>query len=130
NSYRPPTRNRPPRAGHTRGGGGRAGGGGGGGGGPGGGRRGPRTSGAGELDCALAACGLLVWQLVDFMYADIGGPSTVLTAVALGGCAWWGLRPRDSYEECETYETYETHVAYEACETYDVGAPNVTAGAR
>ncbi|MER5300979.1 O-antigen ligase family protein [Streptomyces lasiicapitis] len=93
-------------------------------------RPGRRPSGAGDLDCALAACGLLVWQLVDFMYADIGGPSTVLTAVALGGCAWWGLRPRDSYEECETYETYETHAVYEACETYDVGAPNVTAGAR
>ncbi|GGR82274.1 membrane protein [Streptomyces aureoverticillatus] len=64
-------------------------------------RRDRRPSRAGELDCALAACGLLVWQLVDFMYADIGGPSTVLTAVALGGCAWWGLRPRDTYESYE-----------------------------
>ena len=53
--------------------------------------RGERAGGE-RLDCALAACGLLVWQLVDFMYADIGGPSTVLTAVALGGCAWWALR--------------------------------------
>ncbi|MFF2211549.1 O-antigen ligase family protein [Streptomyces antibioticus] len=43
------------------------------------------------LDCALVACGLLTWQLTDFAYADIGGPSTVLTAVLLGVGAWWGL---------------------------------------
>ncbi|MFI6035326.1 O-antigen ligase family protein [Streptomyces sp. NPDC051315] len=43
------------------------------------------------LDCALVACGLLVWQLTDFLYADIGGPSTVLTAVCLGLAAWWAL---------------------------------------
>ncbi|GGX09936.1 membrane protein [Streptomyces malachitofuscus] len=46
------------------------------------------------LDCALIACGLLVWQLTDFVYGDIGGPSTVLTALALGLTAWWAL-PRD-----------------------------------
>ncbi|WP_046731516.1 O-antigen ligase family protein [Streptomyces humi] len=43
------------------------------------------------LDCALVGCGLLVWQLVDFAYADIGGPSTVLTAVVFGAVAWWAL---------------------------------------
>jgi O-antigen ligase len=43
------------------------------------------------LDCGLVACGLLVWQLTDFVYADIGGPSTVLTAVSLGLAAWWAL---------------------------------------
>ncbi|MFJ4786447.1 O-antigen ligase family protein [Streptomyces sp. NPDC088794] len=43
------------------------------------------------LDCALVACGLLVWQLIDFVYADIGGPSTVLTAVCFGLVAWWSL---------------------------------------
>nr|WP_307544768.1 O-antigen ligase family protein [Streptomyces sp. V3I8] len=43
------------------------------------------------LDCALAACGVLLWQLVDFVYADIGGPSTVLTALVLGLAAWWAL---------------------------------------
>ncbi|MET9893724.1 O-antigen ligase family protein [Streptomyces sp. NPDC006465] len=42
-------------------------------------------------DCALVACGLLVWQLVDFVYADIGGPSTVLTAVVFGLIGWWAL---------------------------------------
>lgn len=47
-------------------------------------------AGAG-LDCALAACGLLIWQLIDFLYADIGGPATVLTAVAFGLVAWWAL---------------------------------------
>lgn len=44
---------------------------------------------ASGLDCGLVACGLLVWLLVDFAYADIGGPSTVLTAVCLGLTAWW-----------------------------------------
>ncbi|MFF7367297.1 O-antigen ligase family protein [Streptomyces tricolor] len=43
------------------------------------------------LDCALVACGLLVWLLVDFAYADIGGPATVLTAVCFGLIAWWAL---------------------------------------
>ncbi|WP_405697795.1 O-antigen ligase family protein [Streptomyces coelicoflavus] len=42
-------------------------------------------------DCAFVACGLLVWQLTDFAYADIGGPSTVLTAVCFGLAAWWAL---------------------------------------
>ncbi|MGW2819583.1 O-antigen ligase family protein [Streptomyces sp. NPDC001443] len=49
-----------------------------------------RAAGPGA-DCALVACGLLVWQLVDFLYADIGGPSTVLTAVCFGLVAWWAL---------------------------------------
>nr|WP_237536455.1 O-antigen ligase family protein [Streptomyces sp. SID5785] len=53
-------------------------------------RRGP----PGGLDCALIACGLLVWQLIDFAYADIGGPSTVLTAVVFGLAAWWALADR------------------------------------
>ena len=43
------------------------------------------------VDCGLVACGLLVWQLTDFAYADIGGPSTVLAAVSLGMVAWWAL---------------------------------------
>ncbi|MFI7295619.1 O-antigen ligase family protein [Streptomyces sp. NPDC050121] len=53
-------------------------------------RRGP------GLDCALVACGLLLWQLIDFMYADIGGPSTVLTAVVFGVAAWWALVGADA----------------------------------
>ncbi|MFI6415030.1 O-antigen ligase family protein [Streptomyces sp. NPDC050585] len=47
------------------------------------------------LDAALVALGLLGWQLTDFLYADIGGPSTVLTAVVLGVAAWWALAGRD-----------------------------------
>ncbi|WP_372454286.1 O-antigen ligase family protein [Streptomyces tardus] len=46
--------------------------------------------------CGAAAVGLLVWQLVDFLYADIGGPSTVLTALVLGLVAWWALRGADT----------------------------------
>ncbi|MEU1008510.1 O-antigen ligase family protein [Streptomyces sp. NPDC005890] len=50
-----------------------------------------RAAGGRGLDCALIACGLLVWQLVDFAYADIGGPTTVLMAVCFGLVAWWAL---------------------------------------
>ncbi|MEU7034129.1 O-antigen ligase family protein [Streptomyces sp. NPDC046237] len=39
----------------------------------------------------LVAIGLLSWQLIDFFYADIGGPSTVLMSVVLGLAAWWSL---------------------------------------
>jgi hypothetical protein len=39
----------------------------------------------------LVAVGLLVWQAVDFLYADIGGPATVMTALVLGLAAWWAL---------------------------------------
>lgn len=46
------------------------------------------------VDCALVGAGLLIWQLVDFGYADIGGPSTVLTAVMLGLAAWWAVGER------------------------------------
>ncbi|WP_436849127.1 O-antigen ligase family protein [Streptomyces atriruber] len=56
------------------------------------GRGGP---GGPQLDCALVACGLLIWQLIDFMYADIGGPSTVLTAIAFGMAAWWAVGSRE-----------------------------------
>ncbi|RLL70760.1 O-antigen ligase domain-containing protein [Streptomyces sp. Z26] len=47
----------------------------------------------GGRGCGLAAVGLLVWQGVDFLYADIGGPSTVLTGVLLGLAAWWAFAP-------------------------------------
>ncbi|MDQ0961683.1 O-antigen ligase [Streptomyces sp. B4I13] len=59
-----------------------------------------RRSGRG-LDCALCACGLLVWQLIDFVYADIGGPSTVLTAVVFGIVAWWALVGACGVEEAQ-----------------------------
>ncbi|WP_251056681.1 O-antigen ligase [Streptomyces sp. ISL-94] len=45
-------------------------------------------------DCGLVATGLFVWQLTDFLYADIGGPSTVLTGVIIGLAAWWALPSR------------------------------------
>ncbi|MBC9725141.1 O-antigen ligase [Streptomyces sp. TRM68367] len=54
-----------------------------------------RRARAPGLDCALVACGLLVWHLVNFAYSDIGGPATVLTAVCLGLTAWWALAGPD-----------------------------------
>ncbi|WP_329177213.1 O-antigen ligase family protein [Streptomyces sp. NBC_01477] len=47
------------------------------------------------LGPGMAAVGLLLWQCVDFLYADIGGPSTVLTALLLGLAAWWALHTED-----------------------------------
>ncbi|MFJ4187564.1 O-antigen ligase family protein [Kitasatospora sp. NPDC089509] len=40
----------------------------------------------------LAALALLTWVLVDFLYADIGGTTTVLTSVVLGLAARAGVR--------------------------------------
>ncbi|MFJ4780779.1 O-antigen ligase family protein [Streptomyces sp. NPDC088762] len=58
-------------------------------------RRYASSGGAGAAgsvrDCGLVATGLFVWQLTDFLYADIGGPSTVLTGVIIGLAAWWAL---------------------------------------
>ncbi|MBB1244024.1 O-antigen ligase family protein [Streptomyces durbertensis] len=55
--------------------------------------RAARRGAARGADCGLVATGLLVWQTVDFLYADIGGPSTVLTGVVFGLAAWWALAP-------------------------------------
>jgi hypothetical protein len=49
------------------------------------------TGAAGNTGIAVMVCGLLVWQLVDFAYGDIGGPSTVLTALMLGLAATWSV---------------------------------------
>ncbi|MFE2105817.1 O-antigen ligase family protein [Kitasatospora sp. NPDC059463] len=43
----------------------------------------------------LAALALLTWVLVDFLYADIGGTTTVLTSVVLGLAAR-AARPREA----------------------------------
>ncbi|MFE9256175.1 O-antigen ligase family protein [Streptomyces sp. NPDC006879] len=51
----------------------------------------PDPAGGPARDCGLIAVGLLVWQTTDFLYADIGGPSTVLTGVVIGLAAWWAL---------------------------------------
>ncbi|MCD0483213.1 O-antigen ligase family protein [Streptacidiphilus sp. ASG 303] len=50
-----------------------------------------RTGGGVRGAAGPAATGLLVWQLVDFLYADIGGTTTVLTSVVLGLAARWAL---------------------------------------
>jgi murein biosynthesis integral membrane protein MurJ len=42
----------------------------------------------------VAACALLVFLLVTFVYGDIGGPSSTAIAVGLGLALWWGLGPR------------------------------------
>ncbi|WP_432090718.1 O-antigen ligase family protein [Streptomyces sp. NRRL F-5630] len=62
------------------------------------------------LDCGLVACGLLLWQLVDFVYADIGGPATVMTAFALGLAAWWGLGVRYGAERPDAEGAEPTRV--------------------
>ncbi|MFE7133988.1 O-antigen ligase family protein [Streptomyces sp. NPDC057638] len=62
-------------------------------------------------DCGALAVAFALWQSVDFLYADIGGPSTVLTGVVLGLAAWWALSP--SYDGrgvdgSDPYGTYRT----------------------
>ena len=56
-------------------------------------RRTRARAGTGRADAGLGAAlfGLLAWQLVDFLYADIGGPTTVLVSFVLGLAAYWSL---------------------------------------
>ncbi|MEU3601506.1 O-antigen ligase family protein [Streptomyces sp. NPDC006798] len=56
----------------------------------------------GALDCGLAAVALTLWQTVDFLYADIGGPSTVLTGIVFGLAARWALAPLGEPEPAGT----------------------------
>ncbi|WP_079057796.1 O-antigen ligase family protein [Streptomyces cellostaticus] len=49
-----------------------------------------RTAQHGQ-DCALVGCGLLLWQLMDFVYSDVGGGSAALVALDFGLAAWWAL---------------------------------------
>ncbi|MEW2069443.1 O-antigen ligase family protein [Streptomyces sp. NPDC007346] len=50
-----------------------------------------RARGDAAVDCGLVAVALMTWQSVNFLYADIGGPTTVLSGVVLGLAAWWAL---------------------------------------
>ncbi|MEV7896405.1 O-antigen ligase family protein [Streptomyces cyaneofuscatus] len=50
-----------------------------------------RSRGHAAVDCGLVAVALMVWQSVNFLYSDIGGPTTVLSGVVLGLAAWWAL---------------------------------------
>ncbi|WP_329216372.1 O-antigen ligase family protein [Streptomyces microflavus] len=50
-----------------------------------------RSRGHAAVDCGLVAVALMTWQSVNFLYSDIGGPTTVLSGVVLGLAAWWAL---------------------------------------
>nr|BFE86799.1 hypothetical protein GCM10020093_094000 [Planobispora longispora] len=52
-------------------------------------RRARRTRSPWDRAAGLAASGFLAWQLVDFLYSDIGGPPTLVTSVMLGTALWW-----------------------------------------
>ncbi|MFI1226823.1 MULTISPECIES: O-antigen ligase family protein [unclassified Streptomyces] len=54
-----------------------------------------RARGHAAMDCGLAAVALMTWSCVNFAYADIGGPTTVLSGVILGLAAWWALSEPD-----------------------------------
>ncbi|MFF0446841.1 O-antigen ligase family protein [Streptomyces sp. NPDC004609] len=60
---------------------------------------------AGPADCGLVAVALMLWQTVDFLYADIGGPSTVLTGIVLGLAARWALAPAGGREPADARGT-------------------------
>ncbi|WP_245175358.1 O-antigen ligase family protein, partial [Streptomyces bohaiensis] len=49
------------------------------------------TARPGVPDVGLLATGLMIWLAVTFAFADIGGPTTVATAVVLGLVAWWAV---------------------------------------
>ncbi len=77
-------------------------------------RDGPRAARRGRrpvADCGLVACGLLLWNGIDFLYGDIGGPSTVLTALTFGLTAWWALSPaattphETAHDRCDARHT-------------------------
>ncbi|WP_327221973.1 O-antigen ligase family protein [Streptomyces cyaneofuscatus] len=50
-----------------------------------------RSRGHAAVDCGLVAVALMTWQSVNFLYSDIGGPTTVLSGIVLGLAAWWAL---------------------------------------
>ncbi|MEV1048109.1 O-antigen ligase family protein [Streptomyces sp. NPDC049916] len=61
-----------------------------------------RSRGGAAVDCGLAAVALMTWSCVNFLYADIGGPTTVLSGVVLGLAAWWALSEPDRAERAVT----------------------------
>lgn len=42
---------------------------------------------------SAAAVGVITWTLVNFVYGDIGGSTTVLMSVLLGLAMWWAVQP-------------------------------------
>jgi O-antigen ligase len=44
-----------------------------------------------QRSTGMAASGVIVFVLIDFVYSDIGGPTTPLLAVLVGLVAWWAL---------------------------------------
>jgi O-antigen ligase len=53
---------------------------------------------AGMLDfpgrmIGAVAVGVLTWTLVNFLYSDIGGASTVMMSVLIGIALWWAVQP-------------------------------------
>ena len=72
----------------------------------------PRAGdGAGPPTAGSSPSGCWSGSRVDFLYADIGGPSTVLTAVVLGLVAWWALAPTPTAERRGTRPMTETHAS-------------------
>ena len=42
---------------------------------------------------SVVAVGIVTRMVVDFVYSDIGGPSTVLMSILLGLAIWWAVSP-------------------------------------
>jgi len=43
---------------------------------------------------SIAAVGAVAWTLLNFLFSDIGGQSTVLMSVLIGLALWWAAQPR------------------------------------
>jgi O-antigen ligase len=52
--------------------------------------RGADPDGRGSV--GVAALGVVAWTMVNFVYSDIGGQTTVLMAILLGVAMWWATR--------------------------------------
>jgi O-antigen ligase len=43
---------------------------------------------------SVAAVGIVAWAAINFLFGDIGGPSTVLVSVMIGLASWWAAQAR------------------------------------
>jgi O-antigen ligase len=50
-----------------------------------------RSGGSGVI--SVAAVGIIVWTVINFMYGDIGGQTTVLMSIMLGLALWLAVQP-------------------------------------
>jgi O-antigen ligase len=48
---------------------------------------------SGEWVVRGLSVGTIAWTMINFLFSDIGGPSTVLMSVLIGVALWWAIQP-------------------------------------